>query len=34
MLAGSNHLHDDIAHGLIGAFYARAMGEHDKPGHT
>ena len=24
----------DIAHGLIGAFDARAMGEDDEPGHT
>ncbi len=34
VLAGGSHLDDDIAHGLIGAFDARAVGEDDKPGHT
>ncbi len=32
--AGSSHLSGDVAHGLIGAFDARAVGEDDEPGHT
>ena len=34
VLAGGSHLGGDIAHGLIGAFDARAVGEDDEPGHT
>ena len=34
VLAGSSHLSGDVAHGLIGAFDARAVGENDEPGHT
>ena len=34
VLAGRSHLRRNIAHGLVGAFDARAVGEDDEPGHT
>ena len=34
VLAGSSHLSGDVAHGLVGAFDARAVGEDDEPCHT